>query len=167
MREFALLKLSLRLATVLDGLPVAVGLVSPKGRLIGKIGSMTDLLGRYVPSFDPVEASRWDFRDASGAAIPASDWPSGRALRGERNYDGMIGTFIDGKTQKIKIIAMPTYDPSKKLGAITFLQAVDAHGRSAEGSHRDLQQRLVDELVRAVSAASMQNEMFGACASQH
>lgn len=158
-----MIKLSLRLTTVLEGLPVAVGLVAPTGLLIGKIGNMTNLLGRYVPSFDPVEAHRWDFRDKGGAAIPAIDWPSGRALRGERNYDGMIGTFVDGETQKIKIISMPTFDPTKELGAITFLQAVDARGRSAEGSHTDLQHRLIDELVKAVSAASLQGEMLSEC----
>ncbi|RYZ02750.1 MAG: hypothetical protein EON61_15760 [Alphaproteobacteria bacterium] len=162
-----MLDLSLRLATVLDGLPVAIGLVSPKGRLIGKIGSMTGLLGQYVPSFDPQEAGRWDFRDANGAAIPAADWPSGRALRGERNYEGMIGTFIDGESRKIKIISMPTFDPTNKLGAITFLQAVDAHGRCAEGSHGDLQRRLIDELVKAVSAASTRDEMFGSFTHTH
>src|SRR5690606_10938898 len=109
----------------------------------------------------PVEADRWDFRDRTGSAIPAIDWPSGRALRGERNYEGMIGTFIDGESRKIKIISMPTFDPSKELGAITFLQAVDGRGRSAEGSHTDLQHRLIDELVRAVGAASLQGETFG------
>ena len=148
-----MLDLSLRLAAVLDELPVAVGLVSPKGRLIRKTGGIANLLGKYVPSFDPREADRWEFRDAGGSAIPAADWPSGRALRGERHYDGMVGTFVDGETQRVKIIAMPVFDPTKKLGAITFLQALDARGRSAEGSHRDLQERLIDELVKSVSTA--------------
>lgn len=148
-----MLELSLRLAAVLDELPVAVGLVSPTGRLISKTGSMTGLLGRHVPSFDPREASRWSFTDAGGSAIPAADWPSGRALRGERHYDGMIGTFIDGEPQKVKIISMPVLDLSHAVGAITFLQGLDAKGRSAEGSHRDLQHRLIDELVKSVSGA--------------
>jgi hypothetical protein len=146
-----MLDLSLRLAAVLDELPVAVGLVSPKGRLISKTGSMTGLLGAKVPSFDPREAGRWDFRDAGGRAIPAADWPSGRALRGERHYQGMIGTFIDGERQKVKIISMPVFDPASDVAAITFLQSLDAKGRSAAGSHRDLQERLIDELVKSVS----------------
>lgn len=162
-----MLDLSFRLATVLEGLPVAVGLVSPTGKLVGKVGSMTNLLGSYVPSFDAAEASRWEFLDANGDAIPPRDWPSGRALRGERNYEGMIGTFLDGERRQIKIISMPTFDPMNKLGAITFLQAVDSRGRSAEGSHSDLQQKLIDELVRAVSVASMHDQMFGMCTSQH
>lgn len=148
-----MLDLSLRLAAVLDELPVAVGLVSPTGRLIAKTGSIASMLGDKVPSFDKREAGRWDFRDANGSPIPPADWPSGRALRGERNYAGMVGTFIDGDVQKVKIIAMPVHDPSNRVGAITFLQALDARGRSAAGSDRDLQDRLIDELVRAVSQA--------------
>lgn len=162
-----MLNLPGRLATVLDGLPIAIGMVSPKGKLIGKVGKMANLLGMYVPSHDPREALRWDFRDESGEAIPSTHWPSARALRGERNYQGLIGTFLDGERQRIKIISMPTFDPSKKLGAITFLQAVDAHGRSAEGSHCDLQHRLIDELVKAVSAASTRDETFGSLVHTH
>ncbi|HOY77946.1 MAG TPA: hypothetical protein PLN33_09075 [Hyphomonadaceae bacterium] len=154
-----MLELSLRLAAVLDELPVAVVLVSPMGRLISKTGSMIGLLGTHVPSFDAREASRWNFKDAGGATIPASDWPSGRALRGERHYDGMIGTFIDGAPMKVKIISMPVFDPSNAVGAITFLQALDTKGRSAEGSDRDLQHRLIDELVKSMSRAYMRDAL--------
>jgi hypothetical protein len=154
-----MLDLSLRLAAVLDELPVAVMLVSPMGRLISKTGSMIGLLGTHVPSFDAREASRWSFKDAGGSAIPPADWPSGRALRGERHYDGMIGTFIDGAPLKVKIISMPVFDPSNDVAAITFLQVLDAKGRSAEGSHRDLQHRLIDELVKSVSGAYVRDTL--------
>lgn len=162
-----MLDLSLRLAAVLEELPVAVGLVSPKGRLISKTGSMTSMLGANVPSFDAREAGRWDFRDAGGSAIPATDWPSGRALRGERHYDGMIGTFIDGEKQKVKIIAMPVFDPTHQVGAITFLQLLDSKGRSAAGSHHDLQRRLIDELVKAVGATDTRDALISIRMSEH
>ncbi len=162
-----MLDLSSRLAAVLDELPVAIGLVSPTGRLISKSGGMVSLLGKHVPSFDPREAGRWDFRDAGGSAIPASDWPSGRALRGERHYEGMVGTFIDGEIRKVKIISMPVLDPTHKVGAITFLQALDAKGRSAEGSHHDLQRRLIDELAKAVAAASSDERLIGMSTREH
>lgn len=148
-----MLDLSLRLAAVLAELPVAVALVSPTGRLISKTGNMIGLLGKYAPSVDAREASRWSFKDAGGSAIPVADWPTGRALRGERHYDGMIGTFIDGDHVKVKVISMPVFDPSNDVAAITFLQALDTKGRSAEGSHRDLQHRLIDELVKSMSDA--------------
>jgi len=148
-----MLKLSLQLAAALEELPVAVALVSRDGRVISKTGSVAGMLGESVPSFDRREAGRWSFTDANGAAIPPADWPSGRALRGERHYDGMIGTFLDGEVRKIKVISMPVFEPSSEVAAIAFLQVLDAKGRSAAGSHRDLQQRLIDELVKAVTIA--------------
>lgn len=47
-----MLNLSLQLAAVLDELPVAVALVSRKGRVVSKTGSKMGLVGEYVPSFD-------------------------------------------------------------------------------------------------------------------
>ena len=139
-----------RLEAVLEKMPVAVALVSRSGELVGKTGGISGLLGKMAPSFDVREAGRWSFADASGAAIPHTDWPSGRALRGERNYAGMIGKFIDGEVRKVKVTSMPTFDPKDEVAAITFVQALDDRSRSAAGSHHDLQERLIDELVKAV-----------------
>lgn len=139
-----------RLEAVLERLPVAVALVSRSGELIGKTGGISGLLGKMAPSFDAREAGRWSFADARGSAIPRADWPSGRALRGERHYAGMIGKFLDGEVRKIKVTSMPTFDPKDEIAAITFVQAFDNRSRSADGSHHDLQERLIDELVKAV-----------------
>lgn len=140
------------LTAVLERLPVAVGLVSATGHFLGKSGGMASMFGRMVPSHNKREARRWSFTDRFGAAIPPSEWPSGRALRGERHYDGMVGAFHDGDTRVIKVISMPVVSAGGPVAAVTFLQVLDAHSRSADGSHYDIQQRLIDELARAVSA---------------
>ena len=139
-----------RLEAVLEKLPVAVALVSRSGQLIGKTGGIAGILGDMAPSFDAREAGRWSFADANGPAIPPRDWRSGRALRGERHYAGMIGRFIDAEVRKVKVTSMPTFDPKDEIAAITFVQALDGRSRSADGSHHDLQERLIDELVKAV-----------------
>ena len=77
----------LKLSAVLERLPVAIGLVSSTGHFVGKAGGMAGILDRMDPSHDVREATRWSFKDRRGAAIPRSEWPSARALRGERHCD--------------------------------------------------------------------------------
>lgn len=136
---------------MLEELPVAIALVSSTGQVINKTGGMSRLLGEYVPSFNAREATRWAFSDAGGSAIPVRDWPSGRALRGERHYDGMIGSFLDGEVRKVKVTSMPTFDPMSDVAAVSFVQVLDARKASVDGSYHDLQERLIDHLVRAIS----------------
>ena len=142
----------LHLAAVLEKLPIAIGLVSSSGRLVGKAGGMADILGDTVPSHDAREARRWSFTDARGHAIPPSQWPSARALRGERNYAGMIGKLHDGDERAIKVVCIPTLQPDSDIAAVTFVQVLDTRSSSVDGSHLDLQQRLIDNLVQAVAA---------------
>lgn len=136
---------------MLDKLPVAIALVSREGRVIGKTGGMAPLLGDIVPSHDAREAARWSFHDAQGRAIPPSDWPSGRALRGERNYAGMIGRLLGDDARPIKVVSVPTLRPDSDVAAVTFVQVLDTRTRSAAGSHLDLQQRLIDDLAHSIA----------------
>jgi len=48
---------------------------------------------------------------------------------------------------------MPVCDPGSDVAVVAFLQILNARSRSAEGSHMDLQEKLIDQLVLAVSAA--------------
>lgn len=156
LRESVITNFNLSLGAVLDELPVAVALVSSSGQVLSKTGGMRGLLGAYVPSFNALEATRWTFNDASGAAIPVRDWPSGRALRGERHYSGMIGSFIDGEMRKVRVTSMPTFDPMSEVAAVSFVQVLDTRKASAEGSHHDLQEKLIDHLVKAISLTHTQ-----------
>lgn len=145
--------ISIRLAAVLDELPIAIALVSPSGQFLGKAGGMSRILGDMIPSYDPNNINRWRFTDAAGAVIPPTDWPTPRALRGERIDTGMLATYRDTTCERrMKVISMPTQDPEGEIAAIYFLQVLDAPTRSANGSLHDLQQKLIDELAQAVVA---------------
>jgi hypothetical protein len=48
---------------------------------------------------------------------------------------------------------MPVVNTSSDVAAVTFMQVLDARTRSADGSHQDLQQRMIDELAAAVAAS--------------
>lgn len=148
-----MIDLPLRLSAVLEALPVAVVLVARDGRCLAKTGGMASMVGRALPIIDPREARRWSFRDKGGSALPHSQWPTARALRGERCHAGMRGAFVDGETRAVKVISMPTFDSSSDVAAIAFLQVFDTPSPSIAGSHHDLQERLIDDLVRALAAS--------------
>jgi hypothetical protein len=144
--------ISSRLASVLDDLPVAVALVSASGHLLGKSGGLSDMLGDMIPAQDRQASAHWSFIDADGATIPCADWPTPRALRGERVHAGMIGTFRDSSGERrLKVISMPTADRGGEVAAIVFLQALDTPHFGVIGSVHALQQKLIDELARAVT----------------
>jgi hypothetical protein len=141
----------LKLSAVLERLPVAIGLVSSTGHFVGKAGGMAGILGRMDPSHDAREATRWSFNDRRGAAIPRSEWPSARALRGERHYDGMIGRLHDGDERPIKVISLPVHSPGSRVAAFVFVQVLENRTPSSDGSHYDLQHRLIDELAKSLA----------------
>lgn len=142
-----------RLVTVLELLPVAVGLVSSSGRVLGKAGGMANLLGDMIPSRDAREFVRWTLTDRTGAILPSSQYPSDRALRGEQDYVGAIGTYHDADgDHAVKVISMPTGNSHGDIAAVTFVQLLDTKNRSIDGSHFDLQQKLIDNLAQAVAS---------------
>ena len=145
--------ISLQLATVLDRLPIAVSLFSRDGQVVGKAGGAASMFNGVIPALNAKEASRWTFLDRQGAAIPRTLWASARAYRGERNYAGLIGSYRNGEEHRIRVTCMPVCDPGSDVAVVAFLQILNAQSRSAEGSHMDLQVRLIDQLVSAVSAA--------------
>lgn len=145
--------LPLQLSLVLDRLPVAVGLVARTGRFLGTLGGMSGRLGKMVPSCSSREAGRWRFTDSRGSAIPPSEWPSGRALRGEQDYAGMVGAFTDGEECPIKVVSIPTLNHASDVACVAFVQFLETRSPSIEGSHHDLQQRLIDQIARSISEA--------------
>lgn len=146
--------ISHKLASVLDSLPVAIGLFSKTGRVLGKAGGRFAGLGRGIaPSQDPREAARWRFLDARGAAIPRTHWASARALRGEYDAKGMVGTFWHREPHVIKVTCVPTFSANSDVAIVSFLQFLDTPTRAADGSDQDLQQRLIHELASAFAAS--------------
>lgn len=146
--------ISLQLATVLDRLPIAISLFSRDGQVVGKAGGAAPMFNGVIPALNVQEASRWTFLDRQGSAIPRTLWASARAYRGERNYAGLIGSYRNGEEHRIRVTCMPVCDPGSDVAVVAFLQILNAQSRSTEGSHMDLQVRLIDQLVSAVGSAA-------------
>lgn len=143
-----------KLALVLDRLPVSVGLFSRTGHVLGRMGGRVAVLRRdIVPSQDAREAARWRFVDEGGVAIPRNQWASARALRGECNVAGMIGTFWQQEPHPVRVTCVPTFAAGSDVAFVGFLQFLDAPTRPAEGSDQDLQQRLIRELASAIASS--------------
>jgi PAS domain-containing protein len=77
------------LASILDQLPVAVGVMNAKGRWVLSNQLMKRFIPQTVPSRDPARIGRWQSFDPDGKPIPPHMWPSPRALRGETVIPGM------------------------------------------------------------------------------
>jgi hypothetical protein len=146
--------ISRELATVLDNLPVSVGLFSRTGRVLGRAGGRNaGLLRDIAPSQDSYEATRWRFVDKTGAAIPRTQWASARALRGEHNDAGIVGSFWNREPHAVRVTCVPTFAPDSDVAFVSFLQFLNAPTRCAEGSHQDLQKRLIRELAAALASS--------------
>lgn len=140
-----------QLAAVLDKLPVSISLFSQDGRVLGKAGGAAQMFNGIIPALDAQEAARWSFVDRKGAAIPRTQWASVRAFRGERDYAGLIGSFRNGEEHKVKVTCIPVGEPDNDVAVVAFLQLLNVRSRAADGCQLDLQQRLIDQLAKAVS----------------
>jgi hypothetical protein len=146
--------LSFQLAAVLGKLPVSVGLFSRTGHVLGRMGGkMAGLFDDIAPSQDAPETVRWRFVDKRGAVIPRYEWPSARALRGEYDAEGMVGSFWQGERHAVRVTCVPTFAPDSEVAFVAFLEFLDAPMPSAAGSHQDLQQKLIRELASAIASS--------------
>ncbi len=146
--------ISHKLAAVLEGLPVSVGLFSRTGRILGRAGGrMAGLHRDIAPSQDSREAARWSFVDERGATISRTNWASARALRGECDDAGLVGSFWQGEKHPVRVTCVPTCSPGSEVAAVAFLQFLNTPTRCAEGSHQELQQRLIRELAKALASS--------------
>ncbi len=143
----------LQLATVLDKLPVSISLFSADGQVLGKAGGAASMFNGIIPALDAREAARWSFVDRKGVAIPRTHWASVSALRGERNYAGLLGSFRNGAEHRIRVTCMPVGNSASEVAVVAFLQLLNTPSRAIEGSQGELQQRLIDHLVQAVAGS--------------
>jgi PAS domain S-box-containing protein len=133
--ETALRESEVRLASILDQLPVGVGLADHEGNITLR----NQLLQRYVPanipSKDPKQARRWRAYASEGQPLNPSDYPIARALRGETVVPGLdfIFTFPDGREEWTRVSAAPLTDAARdSLGAVFVVQDIDREKRAEE-----------------------------------
>jgi PAS domain S-box-containing protein len=124
------------LASVLENLPLGVGVYDHSGDLTHSNQRMRDYTGlARLPSHDPSSSRRWRCLGADGRPIPPEQYPGARALRGERVTPGM--DFLYGGPEAperwLRVGAVPfRAEGDDADGAIVVVQDVDDLKRSAE-----------------------------------
>lgn len=124
-----------RLASVLDALPVGVGLVDHQGN----ITLQNRMLGQYalvsLSAGDPKDGRRWRACTSEGKPLDQADYPSARALRGETVVPGVAGVFTypDGREVWTRVSATPfRHGTEEELGALIVVQDIDGEKRAEE-----------------------------------
>jgi hypothetical protein len=142
--------LATKLTFILERLPVAVALLNTSGEIVGRAGRLSGVLDAGIPRAGQPLEGRWSFSDRDGAEIDPSQWPCARSLRGEYLPEGLVGRFMNAGDHKIKVTSVPTRHLPGDVAAVSFLQQVDATSRSADGSHHDLEYRIINTLKEAL-----------------
>ncbi|MEH3158089.1 MAG: PAS domain S-box protein [Sphingomonas taxi] len=126
----------LLLASVLENLPLGVGVYDGDGNLT----LANQCLRTYghldrLPSREPAETRRWRAYDADGELVKPSDYPGSRALRGERVMPGTDFLYDPGDAPErwMRISAVPFHrEGADQAEAIVVVQDVDDLKRAGE-----------------------------------
>lgn len=141
-----------RLAAVLESLPVGVGLVDEEGRLVLSNPEIRRFLPTgIIPSRDPERSWRWRGVHPDGRVVEPQDYPSARALRGERDIPGveMVYTGDDGREIWTRISNVPIRDGDGRVtSVVAVVSDIDALKRSEEAA------RASEERLRQFGEAS-------------
>ena len=134
--EQALLDQQMLLASVLDNLPLGVGVYDRDGYLIHSNQRMRDYTGlTRLPSREPQSWRRWRTYDPQGRPVPPERYPGARALQGEQVTPGMdfLHDGGDATERWIRVSAVPLRPEGDGIdGAIVIVQDVDDFKRSVE-----------------------------------
>ena len=144
--EDALQQSEARLASILEQLPVGVGLVDRDGRWVVSNSVMRDFVPARIPSRDPQRVGRWHALTSEGQALDPGQWPAARALRGERVVPGVEFEYEgdDGRRCWTRVAAAPFRDTAAALaGAIVVMQDVTG-AKQLEAELKDTVRRLAE-----------------------
>ena len=134
--ERALRDQQMLLASVLDNLPLGVGVYDRNGDLIHSNQRMRDYVGlARLPSREPASSQRWRGYDADSRPIPPDRYPGARALRGESVMPGIDFLYgeQDAPERWMRISAVPFRREGEEANdAIVVVQDVDDLKRAAE-----------------------------------
>lgn len=134
--ERALREHEMLLASVLESLPLGVGVYDRGGDLVQSNRRMRDYAGlSRLPSRAPASAARWRGYDADHRPIAPEHYPGARALRGETVIPGIDFLYSAGDVAErwLRVSAAPfRRDGSQADYAIVVVQDVDDLKRAAE-----------------------------------
>ncbi|MGG5824001.1 PAS domain-containing protein [Falsiroseomonas sp. HW251] len=142
-----------RLSTLVDALPLGVGLCDADGRLLVANAALRRFVPELIPSRDEARRNRWRSYRQDGSLLDCSDFPGARALRGEMVVPGMelLYTEEDGAGTWTRVLAVPLRDMVGVTGAVLIV--ADITEQKASEEQRALLMREVDH--RAKNALSV------------
>lgn len=145
-----------RLASILERIPLGVGLLDEAGRWMLMNAALRELIGEAETTRN--RANRWRGFDEAGRPLDRDQWPGIRALKGESVVPGALFLLGDpGVVRHMLVSAVPLRDASETIsGAIVTVEDVDDRIRAA----RALQDadRKKDEFL-AVMAHELRNPL--------
>jgi PAS domain S-box-containing protein len=134
--ERALHDQQLLVSSILDNLPLGVGVYDRHGGLVHSNQRLRDYVGpSRLPSLEPSSSRRWRGYDADHALISPDQYPGARALRGEWVVPGIDFLYEEkGRPERwMRISAVPFRREDEEAGeAIVVVQDVDDLKRAAE-----------------------------------
>jgi PAS domain S-box-containing protein len=124
------------LASVMENLPLGVGVYDQSGELVLSNQRMRDYLGMTrLPSLEPSSVGRWQGYDSQNRPIAPHDYPGARALRGEAVIPGIDFLYErNGRPKRwLRVKAVPfRHDGDEANHAIVVVQDVDDLKRATE-----------------------------------
>ncbi len=134
--ERALRDERLLLASVLQNLPLGVGVYDRDGNLTHSNQVLRDYTRlNQLPSRQPEETRRWRGYDTRGRLIAPDDYPGARALRGERVMPGIdfLHEGSDGVERWLRVSAVPfRREAADSHEAIVVVQDINDLKRAGE-----------------------------------
>ncbi|MFC1459517.1 PAS domain S-box protein [Microvirga arabica] len=124
--ERALRESETRLSTLMEHLPVGVGIFDPEGRVLVGNPVLRRFVSEIIPSVSDHEG-RWRAYAADGSILDRSEYPGKRALRGETVLPGVefLHRRDDGTEEWVSVGAVPLRDHTGQVtGAVTLIQDV-------------------------------------------
>jgi PAS domain S-box-containing protein len=126
----------LRLAGILDQMPVGIGIFDREGRLYHSNRHFERTAGSGIASLDAMTGEHWTPFDADGQILPDDQHPGRRALDGHLATPGIdfMRRTTDGQSQWIGVSAVPLTiaDNNQVIGAVVVVENIDARRRAAD-----------------------------------
>lgn len=153
--EAALRESEARLAAAFESVPAGVAVTDPKGKAILANSEYRRFLPNgVIPSRDRDRGHRWHAWDDEGRPIAQQDFPSARALRGQRVIPGqeMLYTDDGGRAIWTNVATAPTFDRAGRVtGCITVISDITDRKRAEEElRRREEELRVITDNVPAM-----------------
>jgi two-component sensor histidine kinase len=129
------LRLTQRLETVVEHLPVGAALISPSGRIIFANPAFRHILPRHAfPSVDTQAGVEWIAFHPDGSRIDPRDYPGARALRGDVALDmDFLHRDDAGGERWCRVSGVPVHgEDGQVMAALVVIVDVDVEKRAAE-----------------------------------